>query len=173
MVSHYFLPCAAHRGISSLRGPSPRPRWGPSPCQGILLLNSDYLLKLGLEPPIGGNQSSWDRHSGAIAILPTFFEEFIRQRPQLLGQCLFLGVLRLHGLAANMVNSLVGARFLEIAVSSGLSAGNSLPSAPRSINELTNKKQSKGNHNRNGNRKRIGCENRSVLRKKKILGMKI
>ena len=76
------------------------------------------------------------------------------------------------GWPANMVNLLVDARFLEIAVSSGLSAGNSLPSAPGSINELTNKKQSKGNHNRNENGKRIGCENRSVLRKKKILEMK-
>ena len=77
------------------------------------------------------------------------------------------------GLPANMVNSLVGARFLDIAVSSGLSAGNSLSSAPGSINEMTNKKQLKGNHNRNENGKRIGCENQSVLRKKKIIGMKI
>src|SRR5215216_3517061 len=77
------------------------------------------------------------------------------------------------GWPANMVNSLVGARFLEISVSSGLSVGNSLASAPGSINELTNKNQSKGNHNRNENGKRIGCENRSVLRKNKILRMKI
>ena len=28
VIRHYFLPCAAHRGISTLRGPSPHPRWG-------------------------------------------------------------------------------------------------------------------------------------------------
>ena len=32
-------------------------------------------------------------------VVPTFFEEFVRQRRQLFGQRLFLGVLRLHGLA--------------------------------------------------------------------------
>ena len=77
------------------------------------------------------------------------------------------------GWPTNMINLLLGARFLEIAVSSGLSVGNSLPSARGSINDLTNKKQSKGNHNRNENGKRIGCENRSVLHKKKIIRMKI
>ena len=70
------------------------------------------------------------------------------------------------GWPANMVNSLVGACFLQIVVSSGLSASNSLPSAPGSINELTNKKKSKGNHNRNENGKRIGYENQTVLHKK-------
>jgi hypothetical protein len=73
---------------------------------------------------------------------------------------------------ANIANSLAGARFLEISVSSGLSAGNSLPSAPGSMNKLTNKKESKGNHNHNDNGKRIGSEDRSVLRKRKILERK-
>ena len=141
--------------------------------RGILLLNSDYLLKLGLEPRIDGHQSFCGRHGGALVVLPTFFEEFVRQRRQLFGQCLFLGVLRLHGLArqhGQLVGrcSLLGDRCLQCVV-----CRNSLPSAPGSINELTNKKQSKGNHNCNENGKRIGCENRSVLRKKKILGMKI
>ena len=54
--------------------------------KGILLLNGNYLLKLGLEPHIGGNQSSWGRHGGALAVLPTFFEEFDRHRRQLFGQ---------------------------------------------------------------------------------------
>ena len=67
--------------------------------RGILLLNGNCLLKLGLEPRTGGHQSLWGRHGGALAVLPTFFEEFIRQRRQLFGQCLFLGVLHLHGLS--------------------------------------------------------------------------
>ena len=99
VISHYFLPCAAHREISSLWAPSLVLDGGHSLARGILLLNGDYLLKLGLEPNIGGNQSSWGRHGGALVVLPTFFEEFVCQRPQLFGQCLFLGVLRLHGLA--------------------------------------------------------------------------
>ena len=66
--------------------------------RGILLLNGDY-LKLGLEPSIGGHQSFWGRHGGALAVLPTFFEELVSQHRQLFGQCLFLGVLRIHGLA--------------------------------------------------------------------------
>ena len=53
--------------------------------RGILLLNGDYLLKLGLEPRIGGHQSFWGRHDGAPVVLPTFFEEFVCQRPQLFG----------------------------------------------------------------------------------------
>ena len=85
VISHYFLPCAAHRGIPSLRGHLLVLDGGHHLARGILLLNSDYLLKLGLEPHIGGNQSSWGRLGGALAVLPTFFEEFIRQRPQLFG----------------------------------------------------------------------------------------
>ena len=97
--SHYFLPCAAHRGISSLRGHLLVLDGGHHLARGILLLHGDYLLKLGLEPRKGGHQSFWGRHGGALAVLPTFFEEFVRQRHLLFGQCLFLGVLRLHGLA--------------------------------------------------------------------------
>jgi hypothetical protein len=41
------------------------------------------------------------------------------------------------------------------------------------MNKLTNKKESKGNHNHNDNGKRIGSEDRLVLRKKKNLGKKI
>ena len=99
VISHYFLPCAAHGGSHPFGGHLLVLDGGHHLARGILLLNGDYLLKLGLEPHIGGHQSSWGRHSGALAVLPTFFEEFVRQHRQLFGQCLFLGVLRLHGLA--------------------------------------------------------------------------
>ena len=141
--------------------------------RGILLLNGDYLLKLGLEPHIGGNQSSWVGMVGPLLFFQLSLRSSSANVLNSLASACFLEFFVSMGWPANMVNSLVGARFLEIAVSSGLSAGNSLPSAPGSINELTNKKQSKGNHNRNENGKRIGCENRSMLRKKKIIGMKI
>ena len=55
MVSHYFLPCAAYWEIPSLRGPSLILDGGHHLARGILLLNGDYLLKLGLEPRIGGH----------------------------------------------------------------------------------------------------------------------
>ena len=100
MVSHYFFYLVQLTGGSHPSGGHLLVLdGGHHLARGILLLNGDYLLKLGLEPHIGGNQSSWGRHGGALPVLPTFFEEFVRQRPQLFGQCLFLGVLRLHGLA--------------------------------------------------------------------------
>ena len=72
VIIHYFLPYAAHGGISSLRGPCLVLDGGHHLARGILLLNGDYLLKLGLEPHIGGNQSFWGRHGGALAVLPNF-----------------------------------------------------------------------------------------------------
>ena len=99
VISHYFNLVHLTGGSHPFGGHLLVLVGGHHLARGILLLNGDYLLKLGLEPHIGGNQSSWGRHGGSIAVVPTFFEEFACQCPQLLGQCLFLGALRLHGLA--------------------------------------------------------------------------